>query len=99
MMPNVAGDASTRLQILVYSGLLALTGAVPYVLGYAGPAYGIAALVLGAEFLRRAVALWQQAEANNHRAAKRLFGYSILYLFALFGVRLLEAVAAGRFGA
>lgn len=99
MMPNVAGDDSTRRQILVYSGLLALTGILPYLLGHAGPAYGIAAVILGAGFLRRAIVLWRQADASNNRAAKSLFGYSILYLFGLFGVRLAEAVAAGLFGA
>lgn len=99
MMPNVAGDASTRRQILVYSALLAVIGALPYLLGHAGPAYGIAAGILGAEFLRRALVLWRQADAHQNRAAKSLFGYSILYLFGLFGVRLTEAVAAGLFGA
>jgi protoheme IX farnesyltransferase len=99
MMPNVAGDASTRRQVLVYAVLLALIGALPYVLGYAGPVYGIAAFALGAEFLRRAIVLWRQAAANSNRAAKSLFGYSILYLFGLFGVRLAECVAAGLFGA
>jgi protoheme IX farnesyltransferase len=98
MMPNVAGDESTRRQILVYSALLAATGVLPWLLGYAGPVYGIAALLLGAEFIRRAVALWRERDADGHRAAKRLFGYSILYLFGLFGVRLVEAVTVGLVG-
>ena len=98
MMPNVAGDESTRRQILVYSALLAATGVLPWLLGYAGPVYGIAALLFGAEFIRRAVALWRKRDADGHRAAKRLFGYSILYLFGLFGVRLVEAVTVGLVG-
>jgi protoheme IX farnesyltransferase len=98
MMPNVAGDESTRQQILIYSVLLAAIGALPWLLGHAGPAYGVAALLLGVEFVRRAVALWRQRDADGHRAAKRLFGYSILYLFGLFGVRLLEAVTVGLVG-
>ena len=48
MMPNVAGDDSTRRQILVYAALLAPIGALPWLLGHAGPAYGVAALLLGA---------------------------------------------------
>jgi protoheme IX farnesyltransferase len=98
MMPNVAGDESTRLQILIYSVLLAATGLLPWALGHSGPAYGVAAALFGAEFVRRAIILWRKRDAHNYRAAKRLFGYSILYLFGLFGVRLAEAVAAGWVG-
>jgi protoheme IX farnesyltransferase len=98
MMPNVAGDASTRMQILVYAMFLILVGLLPFAFGYAGPAYGIAALLLGFEFVRRAVALLRKGEADNHRAAKRLFGFSIMYLFGLFGVRLVETVIAGSLG-
>ncbi len=98
MMPNVAGDESTRRQVLAYSVLLALVGGLPAFLGFAGPLYAVAALLLGAEFIRRAVLLWQRRDADGNRAAKRLFGYSILYLFALFGVRLLESLFAGLIG-
>ena len=98
MMPNVAGDESTRRQILVYAGLLAPVGGLPYFLGYAGPVYGLAALALGAEFVRRAVLLWRRRDADQNRAAKRLFAYSIVYLFGLFGVRLIEAASAGLIG-
>ncbi len=92
MMPNVAGDASTRRQILAYSLLLAPVGLSPYLFGFAGPAYGIAAALLGAEFVRRAVVLHRRGEADRHRAAKALFAFSIAYLFALFAVLLGEAV-------
>ena len=98
MMPNVAGDESTRRQILVYAVLLAAIGMLPWALGYAGSVYGIVAGLLGAEFIRRAVLLWRERDANGHRAAKRLFGYSILYLFGLFGARLVEAAAVGLAG-
>ena len=98
MMPNVAGNESTRRQILIYSALLAAIGVLPWLFGHAGPAYGVAAVLLGAEFVRRAVVLWRQGNADGHRAAKRLFGYSILYLFGLFGVRLVEAVTVGLVG-
>jgi heme o synthase len=98
MMPNVAGDESTRRQILVYSVLVAAIGVLPWFFGHAGPVYGVAAVLLGAEFVRRAVVLWRQRDADAHRAARRLFGYSILYLFGLFGVRLIEAVTVGLVG-
>ena len=92
MMPNVAGEASTRRQILGYALVLAPVGALPWLFGHAGPVYGVAAALLGAEFLRRAFVLQRTRDAENHRAAKSLFWFSILYLFALFAVRLAEAL-------
>ena len=99
MMPNVAGDESTRRQILVYALILAPIGVLPWLLGQAGAFYGIAAALFGCEFIRRAMLLLQRREAENNRAAKNLFGFSIVYLFALFLVRLLEAGAGHLFGA
>jgi protoheme IX farnesyltransferase len=98
MMPNVAGDESTRRQILVYAALLAPIAGLPYLLGQTGPLYGVAALIFGAEFVRRAVVLWRRGDADRNRAAKSLFGYSIVYLFGIFGVRLIEAASAGWIG-
>jgi protoheme IX farnesyltransferase len=57
MMPNVAGEESTRKQILAYSVLLAPVGALPWLLGDAGAAYAAGAVILGAEFVRRAYVL------------------------------------------
>jgi protoheme IX farnesyltransferase len=94
MMPNVAGDASTRRQILLYALLLAPIGALPWLLGHAGLAYGAASTVLGGEFVRRALVLWRRGEADANRAAKRLFGFSIVYLFALFAALLAEALVS-----
>lgn len=98
MMPNIAGDLSTRRQILIYSVLLTLVGVSPWMLGYAGPAFGAAAALLGLEFIRRAYVLGRRGDADNHRAAKKLFGFSIVYLFGLFGVRLVETVILGSLG-
>jgi protoheme IX farnesyltransferase len=94
MMPNVAGQASTRRQILVYSVLLAVVGVAPWALGYAGLGYGLTAILLGAEFIRRAAVLWRDGEASGQLAARRLFAFSIIYLAGLFAVRLVEALAA-----
>ena len=98
MMPNIAGELSTRRQILIYSVLLTLVGLSPWMLGYAGPAFGAAAAVLGLEFMRRAYVLGRRGDADKHRAAKKLFGFSIVYLFGLFGVRLVETVIIGSLG-
>jgi protoheme IX farnesyltransferase len=98
MMPNVAGAESTRRQVLAYALILAPAGLAPWFLGFAGPAYGLTAALLGAEFVRRAALLLLRRDADRNLAAKRLFGFSIVYLAGLFAVRLLEAVAAGFTG-
>jgi protoheme IX farnesyltransferase len=93
MMPNIAGNRSTQRQILVYSVLLALSGLLPFALGYNGPVYGLAAAVLGAVFIRHAWAVEKMDAADQKMIpAKKLFGYSIFYLFALFAVLLAERV-------
>ncbi len=93
MMPNVAGNASTQRQIFIYSVLLALSGMLPFVLGYNGPAYAAAAAILGGVFVWRA---WEvnlmDPQDTKMIKAKQLFGYSIVYLFALFAVLLAERV-------
>jgi protoheme IX farnesyltransferase len=93
MMPNVAGNRSTQRQILVYSVLLAASGMLPFALGYNGLVYGVAAAVLGILFIRHAWAVDRMDPQDvKMGAAKKLFGYSILYLFALFAVLLAERV-------
>ena len=101
MMPNVAGAKSTRLQIFLYSIALAATCALPVYTGLAGPVYMVAAIILNAIFLIFAYRVWQSraGESANaadeaslyavmvgDKAARNLFAYSILYLFAIFGV-------------
>ena len=93
MMPNVAGESSTRRQIFAYSLLLLPVGMAPWMAGYAGLGYGLVAAVLGAEFVRRSWRLVRDAGGST-APAKALFGFSIAYLFALFAVLLAEAGAA-----
>lgn len=95
MMPVVAGHKSTRRQILVYAVLMLPIAMAPFWLGVAGWLYGASALLLTALFLLLAlrVAVFRgDAGDMDMRPEKRLFGYSILYLFVLFG-----ALVADRF--
>lgn len=89
MLPVVAGDRETRRQIMIYAVLLAPLGVAPALLGFAGTGYGIVAAVLGGLFVIAAVRVWRGNDAD-HRPAKQLFGYSILYLFALYGALLVD---------
>jgi protoheme IX farnesyltransferase len=87
MLPVVAGAAETRRQILIYSLVLAPLGVVPWLAGYAGPLYGVVSLLAGAGMIWLAVRV---AREDGLTAAKRLFGFSILYLFLLFAVLLAD---------
>jgi heme o synthase len=91
MMPNVAGPDSTRRQILAYSCVVVPFAGLPFIIGFGGLAYGLAAGLMGAAFLGFVVRVFvfrQGVKAN--KAAGQLFAFSILYLFTLFMVLLLE---------
>ena len=64
--------------------------------GYAGALYGVVALAAGAAMI--ALALRVRAERHGHAAAKQMFAFSILYLFLLFAVLLVDRLAGGLFG-
>jgi len=91
MLPVVAGEAETRRQILIYSALLVPVTLLPAALGFAGMLYAGATAALGAGFLWLAFGLWRSRPgAAQDKAAKRLFAYSILYLFLVFSLLLAE---------
>ena len=91
MMPIVAGDRSTRRQIFTYAVIVSAVATAPWLLGHTTPVYGAVSLALGAQFIRLAWHVVARGDDADDRAAKRLFGFSIFYLFALFAVRLGEA--------
>ena len=86
MMPVVAGQRSTRNQIFGYSLILAAIAIAPFALGLAGSVYGVAAIALSLIFclLSLQVARSKTTRPDEMAAEKRLFKFSILYLFALF---------------
>jgi protoheme IX farnesyltransferase len=91
MLPVVAGAAETRRQILIYSLVLAPIGAAPWLAGAAGLIYGATALVAGGMMARLALKLYRFGDTiAGDRAAKKLFGFSIVYLFLLFAVLLID---------
>jgi protoheme IX farnesyltransferase len=93
MLPNVAGPDRTRLEILVYSALLAPIGVLPYLLGYASPAYGLVSTLCGVAFMLFAFATYRNREGDAAKtAARRLFIFSIAYLFALFLTLVVERI-------
>ncbi|MER0236850.1 heme o synthase [Fulvimarina sp. MAC8] len=99
MLPNVAGEKTTRRQIFAYSLLLAPIGVAPFAMGFAGPVYGVVSVVMGALFLKKAYAVLQMQDGDQLMIpAKKLFGFSILYLFGLFVTLLAETAVMGLVG-
>ncbi len=93
MLPNVAGPDATRLQILLYTIVLIAVAAAPWALGYFDAIYGIVSLILGAGMLAFAINVYVRRERSQSlRATRKLFAFSILYLFALFATLLAEVV-------
>jgi protoheme IX farnesyltransferase len=94
MLPVVAGPDATRLQILLYTLVLVVVAFAPWPLGYFDAAYGLTSLVLGGVMLVLAVNVYRRRHGSEAlRATRKLFAFSILYLFALFATLLLEVVA------
>jgi protoheme IX farnesyltransferase len=88
MMPVVRGEAETRRQILLYTGLLGVLTLLPVAFGFFGAIYGVAALGLGAAFVVLAVRLQRRAD---RRSALRTYLFSLAYLAALFCAMVLDA--------
>jgi len=103
MMPVVAGERSTRWQILGYSVLLLPLTLLPWWIGDAGRVYGVAAGVLSSGFLALALRVGLRERGGDEdkmKPEKQLFAYSVLYLFALFAALVLDRwVPIGGFGA
>ena len=95
MLPVVAGTAETRRQIFRYTLVLAPVGVTPWLFGYAGALYGVTAMLAGAAMI--ALAIRVRGEARGHTASKQMFGFSILYLFLLFAMLLVDRMATGLF--
>src|SRR5918995_356750 len=93
MMPNVAGEASTRRQIFIYTLLVAPVGVLPWLLGYTSAAYGLAAAALGAGFVWHAWHVLAMRDGDRAmKPAKAMFAYSLLYLFGIFAAYLADSV-------
>lgn len=98
MLPVVAGQAATRRQILAYSLILLPLSAAPWWIGGTGAFYGISALALSGVFVLLAlpVALRRSGEGDAMKPEKRLFGYSVLYLFVLFAALVADRLIYGQ---
>ncbi|MEE8332591.1 MAG: heme o synthase [Alphaproteobacteria bacterium] len=92
MLPVVAGKEETRRHILFYAALLVPISLTPVVLGMAGAIYGTVAAVMGGYVLWLAIRVLR---TRDDASARRMFGFSILYLFSLFAALIAEHGTAG----
>jgi len=105
MMPVVKGKASTRVQMLVYTILLLPVSMLPVVLGFASIGYGVLAALFGFGFIGLATKVWLIADGKDEdgrdadKAARKMFFFSLIYLFALFLELLVEHSFQAWFGA
>lgn len=91
MLPVVAGKQTTCVQILIYAVLTALFAVVPYFTGLGGVAYLTVSAVTSSIFVYLSIDVYRKREGHAaDKAAKRLFSYSILYLFVIFAAILAE---------
>jgi len=87
MLPVTHGVEFTRLQVLLYTILLVVVSVMPFATRMSGPLYLLGALGLGAGFLYHA---WMLMRDDSGKQAMRTFGYSIVYLMALFAFLLVD---------
>lgn len=99
MLPNVAGERATKHQIVAYAVLTALIAVVPTFTGLAGLAYGIFSGALGIIFILCSIAVWRMPDGDEKMVqAKRMFAYSVLYLFVIFCALLVSHAGSNLFG-
>jgi protoheme IX farnesyltransferase len=87
MLPVVAGPRETKRQMLLYTLVLWPVALTPSLLGIAGTFYGVCSLILSAVFTGSAVLVCRDP---TERSARRMFAFSLLYLFLIFSLLLLD---------
>ena len=92
MLPVVAGIESTRRHVLLYTLPMVAAAVAPWAMGMTGWVYGAASIALNATFLALAVAVAanKASEPKQMGPEKRLFAFSILYLFGLFAALVVD---------
>lgn len=95
MLPNVSGEATTKTQIVIYAVLTAIIGVVPTILGFSSLGYGAFAGALGLGFIWYSIGVHRMPEGDEKMVpAKKLFAFSIVYLFAIFSALMIDHLIA-----
>ena len=91
MLPVVSGIKTTKINIFVYSIILFFISVAPYFFGYFGLTYFISSLLLGSYYVYLCYRLLTD-ENEVKKIAKKIFVYSILYLFLIFTIILIDNI-------
>lgn len=85
MLPVVSGEGSTKWQMLAYTVLMIPLSMAPYFTGLASVYYAVSACLMSVMFMVLSISVLKEKE-GVYVQAKRMFGYSVFYLFALFSL-------------
>jgi protoheme IX farnesyltransferase len=99
MLPVVAGARETKRQMLLYTLVLWPVTAAPWLLGVAGPLYGVGAGGLSLLFTLFALRVWRDDSDpdGDQKSARQMFAFSLAYLFLIFALLLVDrGIGAGR---
>ena len=94
MLPVVAGARETKRQMLLYTLVLWPAASAPCLIGAAGMFYGLGALLLSGLFTGSAILVWRD---TTDRSARRMFAFSLLYLFLIFTLLLVDHTSRAWF--
>jgi len=92
MLPVVAGARETKRQMLLYTLVLWPVALTPWLLGVAGPVYAVCAATLSLVFTGTAIRVWFD---QTDKSARQMFAFSLLYLFLIFSVLLVDRLGGG----
>jgi protoheme IX farnesyltransferase len=92
MLPVVAGARETKKQMLLYTLVLWPVALAPWLLGIAGPVYAACAAALSLIFTGTAIRVWLD---QTDRSARQMFAFSLLYLFLIFSLLLVDRLGGG----
>ncbi len=99
MMPNVVGNNYTKRQIVYYSVVMSISVIIPYYIGMVSILYLIPAIILSLIFVIISLQLLKSSdEQKQKKYSKKLFLYSILYLFLIYILFLVDYVHNSYFG-
>jgi heme o synthase len=93
MLPNVAGEQATKVQIVAYTIILVATTLIPSFIGMSGALYTTVAIMTGAAFLYLSLRLYRAQDAVMKKVARSVFTFSLSYLFVIFLALMTDRVA------
>ena len=95
MLPVISGIQTTKLNIFIYSLILFPIAISPFFFDFSGFVYFVISTILSGYYIFISYKLLKEKDSvNEKKLSKKLFGYSILYLFVIFTSILIDSVLA-----